>query len=76
MAKSSCWRMKLRLLSLYSGLRMRAMVCLAPMRLARKQESMFSSSEPVAATNISAFSTPASDRVSQSVPLPHTYMLS
>ena len=55
---------------------MRAMVCFAPIFLAMKQLSMFSSSDPVTATNSSVCSTPASVSVSQSVPLPQTYMLS
>ena len=73
---SSCRRMKPKLFSLYSGLRTRAMVCFAPMRFAMKQLSMLHSSDPVAAMNSSARSTPASTSVSQLVPLPHTYMLS
>ena len=44
----------------YSGLRMRAMVCLAPSFLATRQERMFSSSLEVVAMRSSAFSTSAS----------------
>ena len=57
MDKSSCCRTKLKLLSLYSGLRIRAMVCLAPIFLAKKQLSIFSSSDLVDTTNNSACST-------------------
>ena len=64
MDSPSCCRTKLRLLSLYSGLRMRAMVCFAPIFLARKQLSIFSSSDLVDATNSSACSTCASSNVS------------
>ena len=47
---------------------MRATVCFAPIRFARKQLSMFISSEPVAAMKSSALSAPASDRVLKCVP--------
>ena len=68
----SCLRIKPRERSLYSGLRTLAMVCLAPILRAKKQHSIFISSEPVAATTSSALSTAASSRVSQSAPLPQT----
>ena len=76
MVISSSLRMKARDLLLYSGLRMRAIVWAAPMRLARKQQSMFSSSEPVTAMNSAASETPASSSVSQSAALPQTTMTS
>ena len=61
---------------LYSGLRMRAMVYLAPRCLAVRQQTMFTSSELVAATSRSASSAPASRRVSVDTPLPLTLIMS
>ena len=55
---------------------MRATVCFAPIRFARKQLSMFISSEPVAAMKSSALSAPASDRVLKCVPAAHMPMTS
>ena len=61
---------------LYSGLRMRAMVNLAPMCLAVRQHTMFTSSELVAATSRSASAAPASARVAADTPLPRMLIMS
>ena len=57
---SSCFFIKSRSLLVYSPERMRATVCFAPMRFARKQLSIFISSESAAAINSSALPTFAS----------------
>ena len=57
---------------MYSGLRMRAIVCCAPIFFAIKQLSILNSSDPVTATNKSADETPPASSVSQSAPLPQT----
>ena len=61
---------------LYSGLRIRAMVYLAPKCLAVRQQTIFTSSELVAATTRSASSAPASRRVAVDTPLPFTLIMS
>ena len=72
MDKPSSRFMKSREASLYSGVRILAIVAPAPILLARKHESIFISSEPVTAINSSASATPASSSVSQSAQFPTT----
>ena len=78
MERPSSRRMKSSEASLYSGLRMRAMVWVRPplIRPARKHASMLSSSEEVTAMKRSVSRIPASSRVSQSAAFPQTPMTS
>ena len=60
----------------YSGLRTRAMVCLAPSFFPMRQHSIFTSSAEVAAMSKSASGTPASFCSAALHPLPSTQMIS
>ena len=60
----------------YSTLRTRAIVYLAPSRLAVRQQTMLTSSILVAAISTSAASTPDSLRAEMDAPLPLTHMTS
>lgn len=73
---SSSFFIKARLLSLYSGPRIRAIVCAVPIRFARKQLNMLNSSEPVTAIISSHLFAPASSSASESVPLPQRVITS
>ena len=61
---------------MYSGFLILAIVCFAPIFFAKKQESILVSSEPVTATKSSASSTRDCFKVSQSVQLPQTPIIS
>ena len=63
-------------LLIYSGLRMRAMVYRVPRFLDSRQQTIFTSSELVAATIRSASSAPAWRRSTADEPLPETVMMS
>ena len=65
-----------RTVLLYSGLRIRAMVCLAPNFFANKQQIIFTSSVDVAAINKSLEGTRASNNVSKLAPFPCTPTIS
>ena len=65
-----------RTVLLYSGLRIRAIVCLAPNFFANKQQMILTSSVDVAAINKSEDETRASIKVSKLAPFPCTPTIS